>query len=72
MGFVVSMRGPSGLKMVWHKLFHCPTFWLVKPAFQCPICGKRYRCYWDGNDTDRGINLCDECAAPTRGDKDAD
>ena len=44
-----------------HYLFKCPTFWRIKPAFECPICGKKYRCYWDGNDTDKGINICNDC-----------
>jgi len=44
-----------------HKLFQCPTFWRLKPAFKCPICGKQYRCYWDGHDEAGYINLCTSC-----------
>ena len=32
------------------------------PAFQCPHCGKEYRCYWDGNDVGGKINVCHRCA----------
>lgn len=45
----------------YHKFFECPTFWEAKPAFTCPKCGAKYRCYWDGNDTKMGIDLCDPC-----------
>ena len=49
---------------LWHKLFHCPTFWKLKPAFTCPQCSKKYRCYWDGNDVaGHGIDYCNKCAA---------
>lgn len=49
---------------LFHKLFKCPTFWRIKPAFKCPECGKTYRCYWDGNDIkERGINICNACAS---------
>jgi len=45
-----------------HKLFHCPTFWELKPHFQCPKCGKKYRCYWEGNDiVGVGKDYCDDC-----------
>lgn len=51
------------LGRVFHKLFKCPTFWQLKPAFKCPICGDTYRCYWDGNDVDGlGIDVCTPCA----------
>ncbi len=51
------------IKKLMHYLFHCPTFWRIQPAFQCPNCKVRYRCYWDGNDIDGvGINYCDACA----------
>jgi hypothetical protein len=50
-------------KRISHKMFHCPTFWNLKPAFRCPICRATYRCYWDGNDVEGvGINLCGPCA----------
>ena len=45
-----------------HYLFKCPTFWSIKPAFVCPGCGKKYRCYWDGNDIlDLGTDYCNAC-----------
>ena len=47
-----------------HKLFFCPTFWNLKAFFKCPECGKKYRCYWDGNDVaGHGIDYCGPCAA---------
>ena len=53
----------KGLKKVYHKLFKCPTFWRLKPSFECPECGKKYHCYWDGNDVDGvGIDYCNKCA----------
>lgn len=46
-----------------HKLFYCPTFWSFKPFYTCPCCGKRYRCYWEGNDiAGVGIHYCGKCA----------
>lgn len=46
----------------YHKLFKCPTFWKLKRAFTCPVCGAKYRCYWDGHDVDGlGINVCGPC-----------
>ena len=53
-----------GLVKRWHhKLFKCPTFWELKPHFICPHCGKKYRCYWDGNDiAGLGIDYCNKCA----------
>lgn len=62
---VVGMGNPHKrfFKRWWHYLFFCPSFWSLKPAFRCPICGKTYRCYWDGYDVDgKGINLCKQCA----------
>ena len=51
------------IKRLVHKLFKCPTFWRVEPAFQCPSCDKKYRCYWDGNDVAGvGKDYCDKCA----------
>ena len=50
------------IKTIIHKLFHCPTFWSWKRTYTCPECGKKYRCYWDGNDCTCGvINLCNKC-----------
>ena len=46
-----------------HKLFRCPTFWKIKTSFKCPKCGKKYRCYWDGNDVKgHGVDYCNKCA----------
>lgn len=60
---VVSIKKKSFLRRWRHKLFSCPTFWKSKPAFTCPKCGKKCRCYWDGNDVEGyGINYCDKCA----------
>jgi hypothetical protein len=51
-------------RRLWHKLVGCPTFWHLRPSFQCPDCGRDYRCYWDGHDCACGtINLCQHCAA---------
>lgn len=49
------------IKKLLHYLFHCPTFWRIKPAFTCPDCGAKYRCYWDGCDAGGKINLCMRC-----------
>jgi len=48
-------------KKIYHYLFKCPTFWEIKPHFQCPDCGKRYRCYWDGHDTNGKVDVCNKC-----------
>lgn len=64
MGFSISIEKKKFLNRIKHKLFHCPTFWSVKPAFHCPECGKGYRCYWDGNDvTGHGTDYCNRCAS---------
>ncbi len=48
---------------MFHKLFHCPTFWRWKAWYHCPSCGKGLRCYFDGNDVaGDGTNYCDACA----------
>ena len=65
MGFVVTIESKYNtlLKKLYHYLFTCPTFWSWKPKFTCPKCGRKYRCYWDGNDIDNhGINICNSCA----------
>jgi hypothetical protein len=50
------------IKRWYHKLFKCPTFWTLKPKFTCPGCGKKYRCYWDGNDIKGlGKDYCNSC-----------
>ncbi len=57
------MGNKTIVQRVFHKLFRCPSFWSIKPAFQCPECGKKYRCYWDGNDIiGRGTDICNACA----------
>lgn len=72
MGIVLAMNPfKSKLKKVKHKLFQCPTFWKSiwntflksKPYYRCPQCKKAMHCYWDGNDTNKGINYCDKCAS---------
>ena len=64
MGMVISIAQQSFFKRWRHKLFDCPTFWRKKPAFKCPICGRTYRCYWDGHDVSgMGIDLCGKCAS---------
>jgi len=61
---VLSIRRKGLLKRWLHKIFSCPTFWRIKPAFTCPGCGKKYRCYWDGNDVaHHGVDYCCKCAA---------
>lgn len=65
MGCVVEIQSPHNttFKKIRHYLFNCPTFWRLKPAFECPKCGRKYRCYWDGNDIlGHGINICNSCA----------
>ena len=63
MGIVMGISGEKSFVGRWkHKLFKCPTFWRWKRAFECPECGKKYRCYWDGNDAGGMIDLCDKCA----------
>lgn len=61
MGEVVEMSLPLRGKLK-HRLFSCPSFWKFKKQFHCPICGKGYRCYWDGNDFNGLINVCNKCA----------
>ena len=65
MGCVVEIESQHNtlFKKLIHYLFKCPTFWRFKPAFECPECGRKYRCYWDGNDiSGHGINICNPCA----------
>ena len=63
MGIVINVKRKSLFKRIIHKLFFCPTFWRLKPIFQCPRCGKKYRCYWDGNDVEgHGTDYCNKCA----------
>ena len=61
--FVGTIEKKGFFKRWTHKLFHCPTFWSLHPKFSCPGCGKKYRCYWDGNDVEgHGIDYCNKCA----------
>ena len=46
---------------IYHYLFKCPTFWRRKSTFKCPICGKKYRYYWNGNDNHGFIDICSSC-----------
>lgn len=70
MGIVVKIEQKPLFKRWIHKLFKCPTFWsskwntLIKskPFYRCSQCKKAMHCYWDGNDTDKGINFCNNCA----------
>jgi len=63
MEFVINIKDKrTKLGKLKHKLFDCPTFWNLKPSFQCPICGHKYRCYWDGNDCFGLIDVCNKCA----------
>lgn len=63
MGIIINIKRKPFFKRIYHKLFGCPTFWKLKPRFSCPKCGKKYRCYWDGNDvTGYGIDYCNKCA----------
>ena len=54
------------LQRWWHYLFHCPSFWRLRPAFTCPLCGAKYRCYWDGHDEGGYVHLCGDCARRMR------
>ena len=74
MSFVIEIANNKNLvRRIIHKLFQCPTFWIRKPRFECPICGEKYRCYWDGNDIDgHGINICNKCAKKIQPGSSAD
>lgn len=72
MGIVIKMQPyKTWLKKWKHKLFGCPTFWKSKwntflkskPMYRCPGCKKAMHCYWDGNDTKKGIDYCNECSS---------
>lgn len=48
-------------KEVTHE--NCPSLESEEPPFECPDCGKRYYCYYDGADCTCGkIGLCKDCA----------
>ena len=69
MGIVINVKRKPLLKRIIHKLFFCPTFWRLKPRFQCPRCGKKYRCFWDGNDIEgHGTDYCNKCAKILEGE----
>ncbi len=60
---VFSIKQKPFIKRWLHKLLDCPTFWQIRAAFTCPGCGKKYRCYWDGNDVSgHGTDYCNKCA----------
>lgn len=72
MGKVIEMTPYKTWQKKWgHKLFGCPTFWKslinnffdYQPYYRCPGCKKAMHCYWDGNDTEKGIDYCDKCAS---------
>lgn len=43
--------------------FTCTCKLWETPVFTCPDCGKKYRCYFSGNDCWCGvIHLCNSCA----------
>lgn len=66
---VISIPQRPLLHRIRHKLLDCPTFWRWRRSFTCPECGSRYRCYWDGHDSNcgAGINLCGRCASKHHG-----
>ena len=51
----------SWRKNMWKKI-KMLNWWLRKPSYYCPRCNKGLYTYWDGNDTDYGIDLCNKCA----------
>jgi hypothetical protein len=62
MGVVVSVsQKMTKIQKLKHYLFDCPTFWRIKPAFKCPICGATFRCYWDGGDIGGHNDVCCKC-----------
>lgn len=66
---VLSIPRKPFIQRLRHYLFDCPTFWQWHRAFTCPLCGGKYRCYWNGHDSDcgAGINLCTSCERKHRG-----
>jgi hypothetical protein len=65
------MAQQTAVKKWVHKIFKCPSFWKSvwntitksEPFYRCPECNKAMHCYWDGNDTSKGIDFCDKCAS---------
>lgn len=60
---VISIPRKPLLQRLRHYLFDCPTVWQWQRAFTCPLCGAKYRCYWNGHDSDcgAGTSLCGNC-----------
>jgi len=51
-------------KLLWkiRHFFTCPSR-KAETKFQCPDCGRKYTCYYNGADCNCGvINLCKRCA----------
>lgn len=71
MSIILSFPKKTFVKRWIHKLFQCPTFWqsifktilFSQPFIRCNECGKAIHCYWDGNDTNKGVDFCDDCAS---------
>jgi len=72
MVIVISIEPHKTFIKKWiHKLFGCPTYWKSKwntlwkskPFYKCRECEKPLHCYWDGNDTKKGTDFCNKCAA---------
>lgn len=67
MGIIATITDKRNWAQRWlHKLISCPTWWKswFKDGKRCPGCGKRIRCYWDGNDIEGvGIDYCNRCTA---------
>ena len=59
--FTMSISIPRHKNLI--KKLKMRNWWLRKPKYHCPICGKGLYTYWDGNDvTNVGIDLCNKCA----------
>ena len=63
MGVGITMKSPHDtiLKKIKHYLFECPTFWSIKPKYNCHSCGVGYRCYWEANDACGWVSVCNKC-----------
>lgn len=52
----------SWWKNLWKKL-KMLDWWLRRPKYHCPRCGKGLYTYWDGNDVEgHGTDYCNRCA----------
>lgn len=68
MGFIFTIE-KKGINLFFHKIFNCPSFWKSvfntllksKPFYRCSKCKKAMHCYWDGNDTNQGTDVCNSC-----------